>query len=378
VNLSLLKSVALTAIALMSLMAINSSPLPAQTAQNTSLGYLGRGKEVYNLFIFGDAFAGGLWSGMDRAAKNHPRLKLNGRYREGSGFARPRAYNWETRLPRILENRQVDIAVVFIGNNDGRNIRNGNEYLVFDSKEWNELYASRVAKMMKQLSDKGAAIYWFELPPVAGPKLNEKLKKITKIHRAQAKIAGIRFVELQKTFTTASGEYTINGTGVDGNVVRLRTRNGIRFIKAGNNKLASLVLEQINKDIAIADGEIPVSNFPPPDGAKIAVDTTIAYLGPIFAAQSSDGRPLIIEPQNMPDPNAPQVATTVVQTPVFGANGSPGVSAGELAGNTTMKRLRANLKPGSSAQNLFVNGIWPARQPGRIDDFSKSSNQTAQ
>ena len=343
-------------------------------AQQNPNGYLGKGKDQYSVFVFGDALAGGLWAGTARLSLGHPRLKLNGRYREGSGLAKPHIYNWAERLPATLETRQVDIALVFIGTNDGQDIRHQGAYLAFNSDQWREVYTASVAAMMTQLTANKTAVYWIEVPPVKRPDLDQRLKIIADIHRKQAAIAGIRFIEIRPAFTTSDGAYTLHGADIDGNISRLRSRNGIRFIKAGNNKLASIILEKIDRDIAIADGDRPLSDFPLPNGAKTADGDINSYNGPIFGSTASNNQALIVEPQNMPRAGRDQSTNVLVSVPTFGAqNAKPGGNSGNLNGNKALNTLKAQVRPGSPAHGLFFSGVWPDSQPGRLDDFSQSA-----
>ncbi len=340
-------------------------------AQQDQIGYLGKGKDQYSVFIFGDALAGGLWAGGARLAPDHPRIKLNGRYREGSGLAKPRLYNWAERLLPTLESKKVDIAVVFIGTNDAQDMRRNGEYLVFNSEQWRQTYIKAVATMMSQLTENKTAVYWVEVPPVSRDDLDQRLKIISAIHREQAAKAGIRFVETRKTFTTTDGKFAINGAGVDGRIVRLRSRNGIRFIKSGNDKLASIVLDQIERDIAIADGDKPVTYFPVPDSSKIASTDHRPYSGPLFGSASSDKLPLILQPENMPLAGSSQSTNVLVSLPTFGTKFSSTGRTSDVSGAVALEALKKQVPAESSAGSLFAKGIWPATQFGRLDDFSQ-------
>lgn len=341
------------------------------SAQQSQIGYLGKGKDQYSVFIFGDALAGGLWAGSARVSLNHARIKLNGRYREGSGLAKPRFYNWEKRLPATLESKKVDIAIVFIGTNDAQDIRRSGEYLVFNSEPWREIYTQAVATMMAQLTKNKTAVYWVEVPPVKRTELDDRLKVIASIHKTQATKAGIRFVSIRKTFTTTEGKFTISGAGIDGNLIRLRSRNGIRFIKPGNDKLASIVLEQIDRDIAIADGDKPVADFPVPDSSNIASKQEAQYTGPIFGSASSDQLPIIVTPENMPLAGLGTSSNVLVSLPTFGSKTSGKSQTSVLSGAGILEVLKKQVAKNSPAGALFEQGIWPATQSGRVDDFNR-------
>lgn len=338
---------------------------PHAIARQKQVGYLGKGKDLYSVFVFGDELAGGLWAGTARMAKNHTRLKLNGRYREGSGLAKPNIYNWPQRLPRTLENRQIDIAIVFIGTNDAQDIRRNGEYLVFNSQPWRDAYTNAVATMMSQLTENQTAVYWLEVPPVANSQKDDRLKIIAAIHRQQAAKAGIRFVEIRKEFTTADSKYTAIGAGVGGGVVRLRARNGIRFIRNGNDKLASIVLKQIDRDIAIADGDTPATDFPVPDVNKIATNVAGPYVGPIFGSAGTAGKFNIVRPENMPVAGADSSSNVLI------AVKNPGTTSVKSS-DSVINDLRSQVSKDSPAFALFNSGKWPDPKPGRVDNFTQS------
>ncbi len=86
----------------------------AQQAE-TGTGYLGSSRSEYSIFVFGDSLAAGLWAGSQRAAKGNQRLRIKGRFKEGSGLARPQLHDWAKALPKIIESNPMDIAVVLIG-----------------------------------------------------------------------------------------------------------------------------------------------------------------------------------------------------------------------------------------------------------------------
>src|SRR5215470_9776113 len=74
-------------------------------------------KDLYQVFVLGDSFAAGLWSGVSRNIDGDMRISLNGRYKEDSGLSRPEYYDWNGALPKILASNKIDIAIVMLGSN---------------------------------------------------------------------------------------------------------------------------------------------------------------------------------------------------------------------------------------------------------------------
>lgn len=337
-------------LALMVLIA-SSLESPAQQ-KGPSKPYLAS-KESYQVFVIGDSIAAGLWSGLTRAADGDARLSVNGRYKEDSGLARPEYYDWNDALPKILESNSIDIAVVMIGTNDGQDIREGDLRNVFGTPEWSSRYAAQVDRLIKTLTDAGAAVYWVELPPMAAEQYDAEVKTISAIQAERAKAADIKLVATRAAFATENGGYTDKGFDAGGEFVRLRSRDGVHFLKAGNTKLASLVLEAIRADIKASEDKTEAAAVSPPEPA--------AASGPAFGQPAAEGGETVVYP-------AP---------PAEGAASDLGGAKSDYAGerpqivpsNPGLAELAKTASPGSAAARLFTLGEIPPARPGRFDDF---------
>src|SRR5688500_603696 len=196
--------------------------------QRTS--YVGPPQETYQLFVFGDSLAAGLFSGMSRMAEGDLRIAIDGRFKDDSGLARPEFYDWAAALPKIHERREIDIAVILLGSNDGQDIRSISGPIQFSTPEWASTYAQRVDDIIKLLKDRKIAIYWVELPPMGPAPLEAEAAFVATIQRDRALREKTRYVETRKIFSDVSGRYTDQGTDIAGKAPRLRSRNGIHFL----------------------------------------------------------------------------------------------------------------------------------------------------
>lgn len=329
--------------------------------------YLGEPRTGYSIYFFGDSLAGGLWAGSTRMATDNPRLTTKGRFKEGSGLSRPRFYDWSRAIPPIVERNNVDIAVIYIGINDGRTINLGGEQMPVGSPEWREYYSSRVDLLLQVLKTLKVPVYWMELPPMANPVRDEVSKLIASIQKERAVAAGVRYIEIRKLFLKEDGTYTDSGTDVEGQFSRLRSRDGVHFIRSGNNKIARIVLDAIERDIAVADGtrepdpETPVANAPTAEDA----------LKPIFGKALNLGESAVLSPGELPGIDEVMIA----RPSASGATGlgTKAVEAGFTPAET-IESLRQTAQPGSDAASLFSAGQWPKVKAGRFDDDSFSAN----
>ena len=308
-------------------------------------------KEEYQIFVIGDSLAAGLWSGLTRAAADDARLSVDGRYKEDSGLARPEYYDWNDALPKILESNSIDIAVVMIGSNDGQDIRDGNVRHVFGSPEWSRLYAAEVDRLIESLKNAGAAVYWVELPPMAADQYESEVRTIATIQAERAKVAGVKLVGTRGAFGTENGGYTDKGFDQSGEFIRLRSRDGVHFLKVGNTKLGGLVLDAIRADIEAADGKLEAANPSPPEPPPA---------GPAFGQPAAEGGETMIYMEQGPElagKSDPAKSDAAAATPAI-VPSSPGLA-----------ELARTVRPESSAARLFTLGEVPPAKPGRFDDF---------
>jgi hypothetical protein len=303
-------------------------------------------RELYQVFVLGDSLAAGLWSGVSRTIEGDLRISLNGRYKEDSGLSRPEYYDWNGALPKILASNKIDIAIVMLGSNDAQPIRDGGMRYAFDTKEWRTTYIRQVDELMASLKAGGAAVYWMEMPPMEAQKYDASMKIIAGIHKERAEAVGIRFVETRPELLD-NGRYSDMGFDETGEFIRLRSRDGVHFLKEGNNKLASLVMAAINKDI-----EEAVAATPPPAPEVSATDSQPA----MGFDQPSDA---------LPDAD-----------PILSGLEQPSEAKSDYAGalptpsDPAMAQLARTAKVGTDASRLFSRGEAITARPGRFDDFT--------
>jgi hypothetical protein len=337
----------------------------AAKASPPAFSYIGEAQETYQIFVFGDSLAAGLFSGMSRMAEGDLRIAIDGRFKDDSGLARPEFYDWAAALPKIQERREMDIAVILIGSNDGQDIRSISGPIPFSMPEWASTYAQRVDSMISLLKSQGVAIYWVELPPMGPAPLEAETQYVATIQRDRAMRGKVRYIETRKTFSDVNGKYTDQGADPNGTVMRLRARDGIHFLKSGNNKLASLVLQALHRDIEIADGKVTTYKFVSPHSDD-----------PVRAAPEKEIRPMPIFGQ-APGAREETSVTLFAADPTWGSavlaiSGGSRKSDALNTSQTLLTTLKARVEPQSNAGQLLFEGRWPAPKKGRYDDFGWS------
>lgn len=299
----------------------------------------------YNVFIIGDALAGGLWAGTTRTGGEYPDFAITGRFKEGSGLARPDIYDWVSAVPKILERHLVDLAIVLIGTNDGQDIRGDSGRLAFGSDQWAAAYRTRVDEIVKVFMEHGATVYWIGLPPMQSASHDEAVSTIAELQRERVLANGAKYIDVRPQFADADGAFAQRGIGIHGNEERLRSLDGIKFIKAGNDKLSTMVFDAISADLGLGPPG-PVAA----EGGETFIGETQAGL-PLFGLELADGSVQTLAPGDLPIRLADRDQVQGARLDLDQAADTPAA-------------------PGSSAAALFDTGQWPAPKAGRIDDFS--------
>ena len=330
---------------------------PSEAAAQSS--YLGEPKETYQVFVFGDSLAAGLFAGMSRMAEGDLRISFDGRFKDDSGLARLEFYDWAAALPKIQERRNIDIAVILLGSNDGQDMRSATSVIPFSTPDWATTYAQRVDEIVEILKAKGTAVYWVELPPMGPEPLELETKYVATIQRDRVQKSEVRYIDTRSVFADKDDRYTDKGPDVDGKETRLRTRDGIHFLKSGNNKLGKLVLDAIRKDIDIADGKAAKQLTMP---AEVAGEAEAKPSLPLFGQMAGAKN---------------EVAQTIIEadptwaSAVIAINRAVPTKADSIVTpQTLITSLKERVPPSSTAGQLFTEGKWPAPRPGRFDDFS--------
>jgi len=337
---------------LLALALCSVSALQAQEQPPASKDRYLQAKPTYQIFVLGDGLAGGLQAGMARLAETNDRLSVDGRFKEDSGLTRPEFYDWNEAVPRIFQRNEIDIVVMLVGMNDVQTIKDQNFRYAVGTPDWAKTYAARVDGLLTTLKQTGAAIYWVSLPPMASEEYDRDIAAIAALQKSRVEAAGIRYVDIKPAFSDTSGRFIERGPDDTGEVRRLRDRDGIHFMRVGNNKLASLVLAAIQKDM---EGAAPPAAAPASDGQAVSKAPSS---GPSFGQEATGDATGVVQAQPIPSSN-------VADKPTASAPAVPNVEAAGKSG----------FAQGTAAYDLFVRGVPPKPVQGRFDDFSYSEPQ---
>ena len=172
--------------------------------------------------------------------------------RESTGLTRPDYFNWPAELQSDLGTARPQVVVVMIGANDPQDFP-GPPDVPYSSPQWNVMYAGRVAAFMQLAQSEGATVLWVGMPPMQSAQLSTEMADIDAVDQRQATLCTppVHFISSWTLLGTAQGGYTPFITNAAGQVVDVRTPDGIHLTPAGGEVLSQTVLNYLRGPLRI-------------------------------------------------------------------------------------------------------------------------------
>jgi hypothetical protein len=303
------------------------------------------------LVVFGDSLADLLAQGLDTVLEEAEDIAIERKIRGDSGLARNDVHDWPKVIQDTLNGGQkITYALVMLGANDRQAIREGETSHDPLSERWKEIYRQRVDDVLKVFGDRKIPVLWIGAPPMKNERYSTDLQALNEIYKERVQRAGGVYVDIWQGFVDDQNRYSPVGPDVDGQVVRLRTADGVHLTKAGARKLAHFADVELKRLIEARGGTAVAAPTPPGDKKEGDVDRLI-----------NAALPALPEPAGVSSLPARPVAGPVL--PLTKPDVSPG---GALASGRS--------RPSSEGDAYLLDralqqGIAPPARPGRADDF---------
>jgi hypothetical protein len=350
-------------------------PVKKALAQNTAPQYSSYitpfpDQGAYRVLILGDSFGEGLWLGLTKAFLNDKSLQLINRAKWGTGFSRRRHIGRAREFEPLLTAIKPDIVVIAVGAKDAvASILEGKKKHRFGSPRWLEIYNMRLDNFLQRLKKQKIAVYWVGLPIMRDPQFNENMNTLNELFREKAHINNTKFIDTWNGFVDQYGNFSPYGPDLDGRVLRLRDKDGIRFTGAGYRKLAHYVEREIRRDLIAARSE---RNIP------LAGDTSeqneINHKGGIGELAKVSGKGNAGKSGTTRNFSARTTSSSAVFGDIIASDRSSGLTllssitrANDPALSGGRHTLPLTLRP---YYRVLVRGEDLATKPGRSDDFS--------
>jgi uncharacterized protein len=287
---------------------------------------------INRILVIGDSMAGGVGNGMARVAFGDENIQVLTRFNESSGITRPDIYDWAAALPKIMDGKNFTSVVVLIGLNDRQDIRTSSGRFALNTPEWTAAYQANTDLILDSLKSQNVKIYWLSEPPMGDPAYDAEMKFVSGLQKDRVDAKGGIYLDTRAMLLSPEGAYVDFGPDDTGEPKKLRQRDGVTFLKQGNNKFGQLILQAIKGGAAV--------NLP----AAAGVVQPIAPTDPVFGQADANGNAVIAEVGTVKVEPAKVIVANV------GTDISPAV--------------------GSAAEKLLSTGEVGIAPMGRFDDFS--------
>lgn len=332
-------------------------------AQNTAVT-----QPTFVVATIGDTLGLLLANGLKDGFSDRPDVAILRKGRESSGLVREDFYDWPKAAKEIAADPQkINVAVVMLGSNDRQAIQQGQESIEPLSPRWREIYAARVDAVIAAFKEKNIPVIWVGLPVMKNERLSADMAQLNEIFKARAAHANIPYVDLWDAMTDEHGQYSAFGPDINGQIVKLRSADGVHFTDAGARSVAHFVEGEIKKYYDASRQQAPVAGAPatpqPEAGGATGPQQPVAMA-------PADGQPIVFRSPV----GGPSAAPSLPERPAVGPTQqlTGAGAATELARRTPAGKAAADAGTPAQAlaRHVFVEGGDQNPRSNRADDYS--------
>ena len=225
-----------------------------------------------HIAVFGDRLADLVGEGLEEAYDEADDILVVRETHSDSGLADAAAQDWPKIIQEFLEtDKKVAFAVVMLGANDRKPIREGEVSHPPLSEPWKEIYGQRIESVLRVFQERRLPVIWVGAPPMREERVSADLLALNDLVRDRVQRAGAIFVDIWPGFVDSENRYAVKGPDFEGQVTRLRTSGGASFTAAGGRKAAHFVDRELKQ--LLAARETAVSGAPGDGGVNVSLPT---------------------------------------------------------------------------------------------------------
>jgi uncharacterized protein len=317
--------------------------------------------------IIGDSLADLLAQGLkEQLAETKPDVGVVKRARSSSGLVRDDYFDWNKALKDLFAGTEkADMIVMMLGSNDRQALRDETGSHDFGSERWREIYLKRLDDLVALAREKRIPFVIVGMPIMQSQRLSADMLTLNTLFRERSARNGATYVDIWDAFATEQGQYNSSGPDVNGEIVRLRTADGIHFSKAGMRKLGFFVGKEVSQQLGRERPVVEIAALPNDLSEQIRRDA------PGLAPQGLQSA--IPLPTELPE--LPVISLRPLAGPVLELTGTPQSPGGRLLGGRII--APAN-EMAILVEQALAYGRTPPAKAGRADDFAWPRQQTRQ
>lgn len=319
----------------------------------------------YFAAVMGDTLGILLANGLQEGLAEKPEIAVLRKGKESSGLVRDDFYDWPKAAKEIAAGPQkIDVAVIMLGSNDRQTLRTGSESVEPLTDRYRELYVARVDAVLAAFKEKRIPVVWVGLPVMKNEHFSADMAKLNDIYKERAAHAGAVYVDIWEAMADEKGQYSAFGPDINGQIVKLRSADGVHFTEAGARSVAHFVAAEVKK---LYEAQRPATRQPQQPTATVTPEGAAA---PAQAAiPVTPGQPVVFRsPVGAPYSAAPSLPDRPAIGPAQPLGATAPAAGGELA-----RRAAAPVGPDPTqalTKHVFIDGGDQTPRPNRADDYS--------
>jgi len=212
-------------------------------------------KHKLTILIAGDSLVITPGYAIIRAAGASPVMQSVGGVdgRIATGLTRPDVYNWFDEIRQRVKELKPKVVVLDFGGNDDKAYMTGLPEGVtiddFGGSVWRREYARRVGGVMDMINRGGAFVVWIGLPQTRSPEQTARFDVVNAVVEKQARKRPGRavYIDTYRLFAGDDGGYTQYMRNLSGDLVQVRSADGVHFEREGGDIIAREVVKELNK-----------------------------------------------------------------------------------------------------------------------------------
>jgi hypothetical protein len=175
-------------------------------------------------------------------------------FRFSSSLVRPDYFDWPAHVSQRIGEVRPDVIVAQFGGNDSQDMIYDGEYRTLDTDAWVEGYRGLVGDLMDVFLEGGVGqVYWIGLPIMRSELFTQRALVYNEAYRAEAAERDrVDYLDVFDLFKDADGNYSTYLPNEDGQMVIMRSADGVHYALDGGRKLARYVAAIIAGDWGFA------------------------------------------------------------------------------------------------------------------------------
>ena len=213
-------------------------------------------EDPLDMWVVGDSMAQVFGESVERMAASFPTVQATPEPRISTGLSRPDYFDWPGRLNEGITEADPDVMVVMFGANDAQGLEAPDGTFQFGEEGWLREYRARVAGTMDLLlQDPERVVVWVGQPSARDADFGARMQTINGIVEEEAAARPrVRYVDTWSLLNDAAGNYSAVLPDDQGQLVDMRQSDGFHLSRAGGDRLALAVMQEIGRQFDLSGG----------------------------------------------------------------------------------------------------------------------------